>query len=56
MSSFIGVNKKARQSYGFDEIALSPGSVTINPKKWIPIAGSVITKLKFLLLQPQWME
>ena len=31
MSSFIGVKKKARQSYGFDEIALSPGSVTINP-------------------------
>src|SRR4030042_5132482 len=33
MSSFIGVNKKARQSYGFDEIALSPGAVTINPEE-----------------------
>ncbi len=33
MSSFIGVNKKARQSYGFDEIALSPSSITINPEE-----------------------
>ncbi len=33
MSSFIGVNKKARQCYGFDEIALSPGSITINPEE-----------------------
>jgi IMP dehydrogenase len=33
MSSFIGVNRKARQSYGFDEIALSPGSITINPEE-----------------------
>ena len=33
MSNFIGVNKKARQCYGFDEIALSPGSITINPEE-----------------------
>lgn len=33
MSSFIGVNRKARQSYGFDEIALSPGAITINPEE-----------------------
>ena len=33
MSSFIGVNKKARQTYGFDEIALSPGQITINPEE-----------------------
>ncbi|MCK4904642.1 GuaB3 family IMP dehydrogenase-related protein [bacterium] len=33
MSNFIGVNKKARQGYGFDEIALSPGSITINPEE-----------------------
>jgi len=33
MSSFIGVNRKARQSYGFDEIALSPGKITINPEE-----------------------
>jgi IMP dehydrogenase len=33
MSSLIGIKRKARQSYGFDEIALVPGSVTINPEE-----------------------
>ena len=28
---FIGVERKARRCYGFDEIALVPGRVTINP-------------------------
>jgi len=28
---FIGVDRKARRCYGFDEIALVPGRVTINP-------------------------
>ncbi|MFH1790949.1 MAG: GuaB3 family IMP dehydrogenase-related protein [Candidatus Omnitrophota bacterium] len=28
---YIGVGKKARRCYGFDEIALVPGKVTINP-------------------------
>jgi len=28
---YIGVGRKARRCYGFDEIALVPGSVTINP-------------------------
>ncbi len=31
MSEFIGRDRKARRSYGFDEIALVPGDVTINP-------------------------
>lgn len=31
MSVFIGRDRKARRAYGFDEIALVPGSVTINP-------------------------
>ena len=31
MGEWIGRNRKARRSYGFDEIALVPGSVTINP-------------------------
>ena len=31
MSVFIGKDRKARRSYGFDEIALVPGDVTINP-------------------------
>jgi IMP dehydrogenase len=28
---YIGVDRKARQCYGFDEIALVPGKVTVNP-------------------------
>jgi len=28
---YIGVDRKARRCYGFDEVALVPGSVTINP-------------------------
>ena len=31
MSEWIGRGRKARRAYGFDEIALVPGSVTINP-------------------------
>lgn len=31
MSEFIGRDRKARRAYGFDEIALVPGDVTINP-------------------------
>jgi len=31
MAMWIGRNRKARVSYGFDEIALVPGEVTINP-------------------------
>ena len=30
---FIGRNRKARVTYGFDEIALVPGQVTINPNE-----------------------
>ena len=30
---WIGRNRKARVTYGFDEIALVPGRVTINPKE-----------------------
>src|SRR6201993_4464393 len=33
MSMFIGRNRKARVTYGFDEIALVPGNVTINPNE-----------------------
>lgn len=31
MAEFIGRDRKARRAYGFDEIALVPGEVTINP-------------------------
>jgi IMP dehydrogenase len=33
MAMFIGRNRKARVTYGFDEIALVPGQVTINPNE-----------------------
>jgi len=33
MATFIGRNRKARTTYGFDEIALVPGNVTINPSE-----------------------
>jgi len=33
MSMFIGRNRKARVTYGFDEIALVPGQLTINPNE-----------------------
>ena len=31
MGEWIGRDRKARRCYGFDEIALVPGAVTINP-------------------------
>ncbi|MFZ5802735.1 MAG: GuaB3 family IMP dehydrogenase-related protein [Candidatus Omnitrophota bacterium] len=31
MAEFIGRDRKARRAYGFDEIALVPGDLTINP-------------------------
>ena len=33
MGMWIGRNRKARVTYGFDEIALVPGSLTINPNE-----------------------
>ncbi|MCM8794750.1 MAG: GuaB3 family IMP dehydrogenase-related protein [Candidatus Omnitrophica bacterium] len=33
MGQFIGIGRKARRAYGFDEIALVPGAVTINPNE-----------------------
>jgi len=33
MGMWIGINRKARRSYGFDEIALVPGEVTVNPNE-----------------------
>src|SRR6202047_3339789 len=43
MAMFIGRNRKARTTYGFDEIALVPGSVTINPNE-VDITFSVPRK------------
>lgn len=33
MGEFIGKDRKARRCYGFDEVALVPGDVTINPNE-----------------------
>jgi IMP dehydrogenase len=33
MAEWIGIGKRARRCYGFDEIALVPGSQTINPNE-----------------------
>src|SRR5438270_13550289 len=33
MGMWIGRNRKARVTYGFDEIALVPGRMTINPNE-----------------------
>lgn len=33
MAEWIGINRRSRRCYGFDEIALVPGDKTINPKE-----------------------
>jgi IMP dehydrogenase len=33
MAEWIGIGRRARRCYGFDEIALVPGAVTINPNE-----------------------
>jgi IMP dehydrogenase len=33
MAEWIGINKRARRCYGFDEVALVPGAETINPEE-----------------------
>ena len=33
MAEWIGIERRARRCYGFDEIALVPGKVTVNPKE-----------------------
>ncbi|MFH1772098.1 MAG: GuaB3 family IMP dehydrogenase-related protein [Candidatus Omnitrophota bacterium] len=33
MAEWIGIGKRARRCYGFDEVALVPGRVTINPEE-----------------------
>ena len=36
MGEFIGRGRKARRCYGFDEIALAPGTLTVNPNEVDP--------------------
>ncbi|UCD15989.1 MAG: GuaB3 family IMP dehydrogenase-related protein [Candidatus Omnitrophota bacterium] len=33
MAEWVGIGKRARRCYGFDEIALVPGRVTVNPEE-----------------------
>ncbi len=33
MAEWIGINRRARRCYGFDEVALVPGSLTVNPNE-----------------------
>jgi len=47
---YIGVNRKARRCYGFDEVALVPGSVTINPAEVDPAFQLAGTKYKIPIL------
>ena len=39
MSEWIGKGKRARRTYGFDEVALVPGELTINPEDVDPSFG-----------------
>jgi IMP dehydrogenase len=55
MGMWIGRNRKARVTYGFDEIALVPGSITINPNEVdttfkIPRFGGEPLKLRIPIL------
>jgi len=55
MGMWIGRNRKARVTYGFDEIALVPGSVTINPNEVdttfrLPRRGAASLELKIPIL------
>lgn len=55
MGMWIGRNRKARVTYGFDEIALVPGEVTINPAEvdtsfQIPRPNGEIIKLPIPIL------
>ena len=45
MAEWIGIGRRARRCYGFDEIALVPGTVTVNPNE-VDTSWS-IGKLKF---------
>ena len=45
MGMYVGWGRKARMAYSFDEVALVPGSVTVNPRE-VDISWS-IGKLKF---------
>src|SRR5207249_8940846 len=47
----IGIGRYARRAYGFDEVALVPGGVTLNPDE-VDITFSMGDRLKLAL--PLW--
>lgn len=50
MAFFIGRDREARRAYGFDEVAIVPGNVTINPEE-VDIStsiGSIKLEIPFL--------
>src|SRR3989344_4607482 len=50
MAFFIGHDREARRAYGFDEIALVPGAVTVNPEEveLFTAIGSVKLEIPFM--------
>ena len=58
MAFFVGRDREARRAYGFDEIALVPGAVTVNPDE-VEISitiGDVKLEVPFLASarRPPW--
>ena len=43
MADWIGIGRRARRCYGFDEVALVPGDVTVNPNE-VDISWSIAGK------------
>jgi IMP dehydrogenase len=50
MAFFVGRDREARRAYGFDEIALVPGAVTVNPDEVViaQTLGNVRLEIPFL--------
>ena len=53
MGMWIGINRKARVCYGFDDISLVPGKFTINPEE-VDISTSIGPIKLSLSLSPQF--
>jgi len=49
----IGIGRRARRAYGFDEVALVPGGVTLNPDE-VDITFSMGASSRFKLDLPFW--
>lgn len=47
MAEWIGIGRRARRCYGFDEVALAPGTVTINPNE-VDVSWQIASKKFFI--------